>query len=44
MKTKKCRKCDEWKRKGIVIAKTVQPDKRATFNEVFTNARKELMK
>ena len=29
---------------GIRIAKTVQPDEKATFNEVFINARKQLMK
>lgn len=44
MNRKKKRKCNEWKRKGIVIAKTVQPDERATFNEVFINARKQLMR
>ena len=31
-------------RKSLRIAKTVQPDERATFNEVFINARKELMR
>lgn len=31
-------------RKSLRIAKTVQPDERLTFNEVFINARKELMK
>jgi hypothetical protein len=31
-------------RKPLRIAKTVQPDEQASFNEVFINARKELMK